>query len=134
MAVVARLGEDFLCRYFNKAGLPGVARSMPTSRAVDVVSKARGIPCYQTPTGWKYFDSPYLVGSYCSIVRFFGNLMDAGKVSLCGEESFGTGSNVIREKDGLFSVRTFPFLFAITLTCADLMLALYTSLPQSRSY
>ena len=69
-------------------GLAGIARSMPTSAAADRVAKALGIPCYETPTGWK----------------FFGNLMDAGKVTLCGEESFGTGSNHIREKDGLWAV------------------------------
>jgi phosphoglucomutase len=69
-------------------GLSGVARSMPTSRAVDRVAKAKDIPCYETPTGWK----------------FFGNLMDAGKISLCGEESFGTGSDHVREKDGLWAV------------------------------
>jgi phosphoglucomutase len=69
-------------------GLAGIARSMPTSAAADRVAKALGIPCYETPTGWK----------------FFGNLMDAGKVTLCGEESFGTGSDHIREKDGLWTV------------------------------
>ena len=61
---------------------------MPTSQAADRVAAALGIPCYETPTGWK----------------FFGNLLDAGKVSLCGEESFGTGSNHVREKDGLWAV------------------------------
>ncbi|MDO8988847.1 MAG: alpha-D-glucose phosphate-specific phosphoglucomutase [Sideroxyarcus sp.] len=71
-----------------KQGLAGVARSMPTSAAVDRVAKALNIPCFETPTGWK----------------FFGNLMDAGKVTLCGEESFGTGSNHVREKDGLWAV------------------------------
>ncbi|PIX04850.1 MAG: alpha-D-glucose phosphate-specific phosphoglucomutase, partial [Gallionellales bacterium CG_4_8_14_3_um_filter_54_18] len=71
-----------------KQGLAGVARSMPTSAAVDRVAQQLGIPCYETPTGWK----------------FFGNLMDAGKVTLCGEESFGTGSSHIREKDGLWAV------------------------------
>jgi len=71
-----------------KNGLAGVARSMPTSAAIDQVAKALNIPCYETPTGWK----------------FFGNLMDAGKITLCGEESFGTGSNHIREKDGLWAV------------------------------
>ncbi len=70
------------------AGLKGVARSMPTSAAVDRVAQALGISCYETPTGWK----------------FFGNLMDAGRVSLCGEESFGTGSDHVREKDGLWAV------------------------------
>ncbi len=69
-------------------GLAGVARSMPTSGAVDRVAKKLNIPCYETPTGWK----------------FFGNLMDANKVTLCGEESFGTGSNHVREKDGLWAV------------------------------
>ena len=72
---------------YNK-GLAGVARSMPTSAAVDRVAKELNIPCYETPTGWK----------------FFGNLMDAGKVTLCGEESFGTGSDHVREKDGLWAV------------------------------
>lgn len=71
-----------------RKGLAGVARSMPTSGAVDRVAKALNIPCYETPTGWK----------------FFGNLMDAGKVTLCGEESFGTGSDHVREKDGLWAV------------------------------
>lgn len=71
-----------------KAGLAGVARSMPTSGAVDRVAQKMNIACYETPTGWK----------------FFGNLMDAGKVTLCGEESFGTGSNHVREKDGLWAV------------------------------
>ncbi|TCV82335.1 alpha-D-glucose phosphate-specific phosphoglucomutase [Sulfurirhabdus autotrophica] len=71
-----------------KGGLAGVARSMPTSAAVDRVARAMNIPCFETPTGWK----------------FFGNLMDAGKVTLCGEESFGTGSNHVREKDGLWAV------------------------------
>jgi len=69
-------------------GLAGVARSMPTSGAVDLVAEALGIECHETPTGWK----------------FFGNLMDAGRVTLCGEESFGTGSSHVREKDGLWAV------------------------------
>jgi phosphoglucomutase len=69
-------------------GLAGVARSMPTSAAADVVAGALGLPCFETPTGWK----------------FFGNLLDAGRITLCGEESFGTGSNHIREKDGLWAV------------------------------
>ncbi|RMH52152.1 MAG: alpha-D-glucose phosphate-specific phosphoglucomutase [Zetaproteobacteria bacterium] len=69
-------------------GIAGVARSMPTSAAVDRVAQALGIDCYETPTGWK----------------FFGNLMDAGRVTLCGEESFGTGSSHVREKDGLWAV------------------------------
>lgn len=69
-------------------GLSGVARSMPTSAAVDAVAAKLGIPCFETPTGWK----------------FFGNLLDAGHITLCGEESFGTGSDHVREKDGLWAV------------------------------
>jgi phosphoglucomutase len=69
-------------------GLTGVARSMPTSAAVDRVAHTLAIPCYETPTGWK----------------FFGNLLDAGRITLCGEESFGTGSDHVREKDGLWAV------------------------------
>ena len=69
-------------------GLKGVARSMPTSRALDRVAEALDIPCYETPTGWK----------------FFGNLLDAGRATLCGEESAGTGSDHVREKDGLWAV------------------------------
>lgn len=71
-----------------KDGLAGIARSMPTSAAADRVAARLGIDCYETPTGWK----------------FFGNLLDAGKATLCGEESFGTGSNHVREKDGLWAV------------------------------
>ena len=70
------------------AGIAGIARSMPTSAAADRVADKLGVPCFETPTGWK----------------FFGNLMDAGKVTLCGEESFGTGSSHVREKDGLWAV------------------------------
>ena len=69
-------------------GLAGIARSMPTSAAPDRVAAKLGIPCYETPTGWK----------------FFGNLLDAGMATICGEESFGTGSNHVREKDGLWAV------------------------------
>ncbi len=69
-------------------GLAGVARSMPTSRALDRVARVLEIPCHETPVGWKYF----------------GNLMDADKITICGEESFGTGSNHVREKDGLWAV------------------------------
>ncbi len=78
-------------------GISGVARSMPTSRAVDRVATAMNIPCYETPTGWK----------------FFGNLLDAGKITLCGEESFGTGSDHVREKDGLWAVLFWLNLIAI---------------------
>jgi len=80
-----------------QAGLSGVARSMPTSEAVDRVAKKMNIPCFETPTGWK----------------FFGNLMDADKVTLCGEESFGTGSNHVREKDGLWAVLCWLNILAV---------------------
>lgn len=80
-----------------KGGLCGVARSMPTSQAVDRVARALGIECYETPTGWK----------------FFGNLLDARKITLCGEESFGTGSDHVREKDGLWAVLFWLNLVAV---------------------
>ena len=79
-------------------GLAGIARSMPTSRAADRVAEVLGIDCYETPTGWK----------------FFGNLMDAGRVTLCGEESFGTGSDHVREKDGLWAVLLWLNVLAAT--------------------
>ena len=89
-----------------KAGLSGVARSMPTSRAVDRVANVMGIECYETPTGWK----------------FFGTLLDAGKVTLCGEESAGTGSNHLREKDGLWAVLLWLNILAETQkSVSDLM-------------
>jgi phosphoglucomutase len=81
-----------------RAGLKGIARSMPTSQAADRVAQALGIPAYETPTGWK----------------FFGNLLDAGKATLCGEESYGTGSDHIREKDGVWAV-----LFWLNLLAAS---------------
>jgi phosphoglucomutase len=84
-------------------GLAGVARSMPTSRAVDRVAKRLGIETYETPTGWK----------------FFGNLLDAGLITLCGEESAGTGSNHVREKDGLWAVLLWLDILAATGTSAD---------------
>ncbi|XP_045500341.1 phosphoglucomutase [Colias croceus] len=73
--------------YFQRSGVKGFARSMPTAAAVDRVAAASGREMFQVPTGWKYF----------------GNLMDAGRLSLCGEESFGTGSDHVREKDGLWA-------------------------------
>ena len=78
-------------------GIPGVARSMPTSQAVDRVADVLGIECFETPTGWK----------------FFGNLLDAGKIAICGEESFGTGSDHVREKDGLWAVLFWLNLLAV---------------------
>ncbi|MBN3302189.1 phosphoglucomutase-1 isoform X1 [Amia ocellicauda] len=86
VAVIA--ANIFSIPYFQHTGVRGFARSMPTSGALDNVAKATKITLFETPTGWK----------------FFGNLMDANKLSLCGEESFGTGSDHIREKDGLWAV------------------------------
>lgn len=80
-----------------RMGLAGIARSMPTSQAADRVAARLGIECYETPTGWK----------------FFGNLLDARKVTLCGEESFGTGSDHVREKDGLWAVLFWLNLLAV---------------------
>ncbi|MBU2720884.1 alpha-D-glucose phosphate-specific phosphoglucomutase, partial [Acidithiobacillus ferridurans] len=81
-----------------RQGLKGIARSMPTSQAADVVAEALGIAHYETPTGWK----------------FFGNLLDAGKITFCGEESFGTGSDHIREKDGIWAVLAWLSVIAHT--------------------
>jgi phosphoglucomutase len=80
-----------------KGRLNGVARSMPTSGAVDKVAERLGIECFETPTGWK----------------FFGNLLDAGRIVLCGEESFGTGSDHVREKDGLWAVLCWLNILAV---------------------
>jgi phosphoglucomutase len=80
-----------------RAGLKGVARSMPTSAAADRVAAALGIASYETPTGWK----------------FFGNLLDAGRATICGEESFGTGSDHVREKDGLWAVLLWLNILAV---------------------
>ena len=81
-----------------RGGLKGIARSMPTSAAADRVAQALGVRCYETPTGWK----------------FFGNLLDAGLVTLCGEESYGTGSDHVREKDGLWAVLFWLNILAVT--------------------
>ncbi|HQN64589.1 MAG TPA: alpha-D-glucose phosphate-specific phosphoglucomutase [Methylophilus sp.] len=91
MAANARIVKGY------SQGIAGVARSMPTSAAVDKVAQSMDVPCFETPTGWK----------------FFGNLMDAGKVTLCGEESFGTGSSHVREKDGLWAVLFWLNILAI---------------------
>ncbi|MGB5830694.1 MAG: alpha-D-glucose phosphate-specific phosphoglucomutase, partial [Thiohalocapsa sp.] len=80
-----------------KSGIAGIARSMPTSQAADRVAEVLGVDCYETPTGWK----------------FFGNLLDAGRITLCGEESFGTGSDHVREKDGLWAVLFWLNLLAV---------------------
>jgi len=90
------------------SGLKGVARSMPTSRALDRVAAAKGLDCYETPTGWK----------------FFGNLLDAGRATLCGEESAGTGSDHVREKDGLWAVLLWLNILAVKRrSVADIMTA-----------
>jgi phosphoglucomutase len=101
LAANARLAPGY------RDGLSGVARSMPTSAAVDRVAAELGIPCFETPTGWK----------------FFGNLMDAGKVDLCGEESFGTGSNHVREKDGLWAVLFWLNILAVRRQSVEEILA-----------
>ncbi|PPQ67868.1 hypothetical protein CVT25_010307 [Psilocybe cyanescens] len=86
VAIIAHWAETI--PYFKKGGVKGLARSMPTSKAIDLVAKKKGLEVFEVPTGWK----------------FFGNLMDAGRLSICGEESFGTGSDHIREKDGIWAV------------------------------
>ena len=96
LAVIAEHAKNCIPGY--RSGLAGVARSMPTSTAADRVAETLGITCYETPTGWK----------------FFGNLMDAGLCTICGEESFGTGSNHVREKDGLWAVLCWLSIMAST--------------------
>jgi len=100
--------------FFTKHGIKGVARSMPTSGAVDVVARKKGLDLYEVPTGWK----------------FFGNLIAAGRISLCGEESFGTGSNHVLEKDGPFAALSWLSILAFAnrntkdgnlLTVADIV-------------
>jgi len=86
VAIIADWAEKAI-PYF-KSGIKGLARSMPTSGAIDIVAKDKGLEVFEVPTGWK----------------FFGNLMDAGRLSICGEESFGTGSDHIREKDGVWAI------------------------------
>jgi len=91
LAANARLAPAY------RQGIAGIARSMPTSGAADRVAQALGVPCFETPTGWK----------------FFGNLLDAGKVTLCGEESAGTGSDHVREKDGVWAVLLWLNILAV---------------------
>ena len=81
-----------------KDGISGVARSMPTSRAADRVAEKLGIECFETPTGWK----------------FFGNLLDAGRITICGEESAGAGSDHVREKDGLWAILMWLNIIAVS--------------------
>ncbi len=94
LAVIAANAE---CIPGYQGRLMGVARSMPTSGAVDKVAEKLGIECFETPTGWK----------------FFGNLLDAGRILFCGEESFGTGSDHVREKDGLWAVLAWLNILAV---------------------
>lgn len=96
LAVIAAHAARCIPGY--KSGIRGIARSMPTSQAPDHVASALDIPCFETPTGWK----------------FFGSLMDADRCTLCGEESFGTGSNHVREKDGLWAVLAWLSIIAAT--------------------
>lgn len=109
---VAVIAHHHACiPYFQRSGgLKGVARSMPTSGAIDRVAHRLGIQCYEVPTGWK----------------FFGNLMDADRLSICGEESFGTGSDHIREKDGLWAVLAWLTIVAHTrLTVSQILADFY---------
>ncbi len=86
-----------------KDGIAGIARSMPTSAAADRVAEKLGVEMHETPTGWK----------------FFGNLLDAGRVTICGEESAGTGSNHVREKDGLWAVLLWLNILAVRKQSVD---------------
>jgi phosphoglucomutase len=96
LAIIAEMAPSCIPAY--RKGLAGIARSMPTSMAADRVAAKLGIGCYETPTGWK----------------FFGSLLDAGKITVCGEESFGTGSDHVREKDGLWAVLAWLSILAHT--------------------
>lgn len=116
VAIIAHWADTI--PYFKKGGVKGLARSMPTSKAIDLVAQKKGLEYFEVPTGWK----------------FFGNLMDAGRLSICGEESFGTGSDHIREKDGLWAVVGMP-LFCCLSPCTNTMgsqLGSTSSLPPTR--
>jgi len=93
---VAIIAANYKAIPYLKAGVSGVSRSMPTSGALDRVAAKLKLPIYEVPTGWK----------------FFGNLLDANMISICGEESFGTGSSHIREKDGLWAVLSWLSILA----------------------
>ncbi|SCV01601.1 LAME_0G17282g1_1 [Lachancea meyersii CBS 8951] len=95
VAIIAEYASEI--PYFKNQGIYGLARSFPTSAAIDRVAKAQGLQCYEVPTGWKFF---------CA-------LFDAKKLSICGEESFGTGSNHVREKDGVWAVVAWLNILAI---------------------
>ncbi len=101
LSIIAEHASECIPGY--RSGLAGIARSMPTSTAADRVAAALGVPLYETPTGWK----------------FFGNLMDAGLCTVCGEESFGTGSNHVREKDGIWAVLCWLAILAERGTSVD---------------
>lgn len=94
VAIIAANAQT--CIPYFKAGLKGVSRSMPTSGALDRVAEAFKLEFHEVPTGWKYF----------------GNLMDADRIQICGEESFGTGSSHIREKDGMWAVLSWLAILA----------------------
>lgn len=95
VAIIAEYASEI--PYFKKEGIYGLARSFPTSQAIQLVAKRQNLSCYEVPTGWKFF---------CA-------LFDAKKLSICGEESFGTGSNHIREKDGLWAIVAWLNILAI---------------------
>lgn len=100
---LAMLAANIECAPAYKGCLSGIARSMPTSAAADRVAEALGVPCFETPTGWK----------------FFGNLLDAGMATICGEESAGTGSDHVREKDGLWAVLLWLNILAVRQVSVD---------------
>ncbi|MEJ2410777.1 MAG: alpha-D-glucose phosphate-specific phosphoglucomutase [Novosphingobium sp.] len=100
---LAMLAANIECAPAYKGRLTGIARSMPTSAAADRVAEALGVPCFETPTGWK----------------FFGNLLDAGMATICGEESAGTGSDHVREKDGLWAVLLWLNILAVRKESVD---------------
>ncbi|MEN9314428.1 MAG: phosphoglucomutase [Pseudomonadota bacterium] len=95
---LAVLAAHATCVPRYRDGIAGIARSMPTSTAADRVAQALGVPCFETPTGWK----------------FFGNLLDTGRATLCGEESYGTSSDHVREKDGLWAILFWLNVLAVT--------------------
>ncbi|KAJ8904333.1 hypothetical protein NDN08_000854 [Rhodosorus marinus] len=95
LAVIVSLASE--CIPYFKGRITGAARSMPTAGAVDKVAEKLGLECFETPTGWKYF----------------GNLLDAGRAQICGEESFGTGADHVREKDGLFAILCWLQILAV---------------------
>lgn len=99
VAIIAHWAEDAI-PYFKKNGVKGLARSMPTSQALDLVAQKKKLEYFEVPTGWK----------------FFGNLMDAGRCNICGEESFGTGSDHIREKDGIWAILAWLSILAASPT------------------